>query len=177
MKTKKNDDRKISIKLIKKRIRLKLNDCEIKHEFFWIKKRLYMSRKKLLQIDVIKHVYESLQKNHVERNIIHAKFNVYYYWQNIIAFVIKYLKFCHFCRRNKVYREIKQKLFKSLFIFDCYFKNIIVNFITFLLICTRNKKHYKYIIIIINRLFKIKKFAILNLLNVDVVIQTFINWI
>ena len=93
----------------------------------------------------------------------------------MIAFVIKYLKFCYFCRRNKVYRKIKQKLFKLLFIFDCYFKNIIVNFIIFLFICTRNKKHYKNIMIIINRFFKIKKFAILNLLNVNVVIQTFIN--
>ena len=45
IKTKKNDNRKISAKLIKKKIRLKLSDCEIKHEFFWIKKRLHMSRK------------------------------------------------------------------------------------------------------------------------------------
>ena len=34
MKVKKNDDRKISIKFIKKEVRLKLNDCEIKHELF-----------------------------------------------------------------------------------------------------------------------------------------------
>ena len=34
MKTKKNNNRKILIKFIKKKIRLKLNDCEIKHEFF-----------------------------------------------------------------------------------------------------------------------------------------------
>ena len=88
----------------------------------------------------------------------------------MIAFVIKYLKFCYFCRRNKVYRKIKQKLFKSLFISNRYFKNIIVNFIIFLFICTRNKKHYKHIIIIIDRFFKIKKFVVLNLLNVDVVI-------
>ena len=88
----------------------------------------------------------------------------------MIAFVIKYLKFCYFCCRNKVYREIKQELFKLLFIFDRYFKNIIVNFIILLFICTRNEKHYKHIIIIIDRFFKIKKFVILNLFNVDVVI-------
>ena len=88
----------------------------------------------------------------------------------MIAFVIKYLKFCHFCRRNKVYREIKHELFKLLFIFNRYFKKIIVNFIIFLFICIRNDKHYKHIIIIIDRFFKIKKFAILNLFNVNVVI-------
>ena len=38
-----------------------------------------MFRKKFLQIDVIKHVHELLQKNYVERNIIHARFSIYYY--------------------------------------------------------------------------------------------------
>ena len=134
-------------------------------------------RKKFLQIDVIKHVHESLQKNHVERNITHARFSIHYYWQNMTAFVIKYLKFCHFCRRNKVYREIKQKLFKSLLISNRYFKNITVNFITFLSTCTRNEKHYKHIMIVVDRFFKIKKFVALNSLNVDAVVQAFINWI
>ena len=34
MKVKNDDDRKISIKLIKKNIRLKLNNCEIKFDLF-----------------------------------------------------------------------------------------------------------------------------------------------
>ena len=38
-----------------------------------------MFRKNFLQIDVIKHVHELLQKNHVEHNIIYARFNIYYY--------------------------------------------------------------------------------------------------
>ena len=38
-----------------------------------------MFRKFFLQIDVIKHVHKSLQKNYVERNIIHVQFNIYYY--------------------------------------------------------------------------------------------------
>ena len=177
MKTKRNDDRKISTKFIKKRVRLELSDCEIKYELFWIKERLHMSRKKFLQIDVIKHVHESLQKDHVERNIIYARLSTHYYWQNMITFVIRYLKFCHFCRRNKVYREAKQKLLKSLLISNRYFKDITVNFIIFLFTCTRNRKHYKHIMIVIDRLFKIKKFAALNSLNVDAVIQAFINWI
>ena len=38
-----------------------------------------MFRKKFLQIDVIKHVHESLQKDHVERNITYARLNTHYY--------------------------------------------------------------------------------------------------
>ena len=38
-----------------------------------------MFKKKLLQIDVIKHIYEFFQKEHVERIIIYKRLNIYYY--------------------------------------------------------------------------------------------------
>ena len=79
MKVKNDNDRKISIKLIKKNIRLKLNNCEIKFDLFWIKKRLHMFKKKLLQIDVIKHIHEFFQKKHVECIIIYERLSIYYY--------------------------------------------------------------------------------------------------
>ena len=91
------------------------------------------------------------------------------------ALVVKYVKICHHCRRIKVYKNVKQKLLKSLFISNRYFKKIIVDFITFLFICKRNDKNYQHIIIVIDCLFKIKRFAALKSLNVDFVIQAFIN--
>ena len=170
MKTKKIDQRKISAKLIKKKIRLKLKNCEIKFDFFWIKKRLHMFRKKSLQIDVIKHIHEFFQKKHVDRIIIYNRLIAHYYWQNMTNFVIKYIKFCHHCKRIKTYKKIKQKLFKSLLIFDRYFRKITIDFVIFLLVCKRANKNYQHIMIIIDKLFKTKKFAILKSLNVDFVI-------
>ena len=38
-----------------------------------------MFRKKLLQFDIIKHIYESLQKKHANCNIIYKRFNICYY--------------------------------------------------------------------------------------------------
>ena len=38
-----------------------------------------MFRKKSLQTDVIKHIYELLQEKHVNRNIIYKRFNIHYY--------------------------------------------------------------------------------------------------
>ena len=134
-----------------------------------------MFRKKFLRIVVIKHMHKLLQKNYADRNIIYERLNIHYYWQNMTVWIIKYVKVCHLCKQIKIYQKIKQKLFKLLFIFDRYFKEITIDFITFLLICVRNSKNYQYIIIVINRLFKIKKFVVLNSLNVDVVIQAFIN--
>ena len=177
MKAKNDDDRRIPTRLIKKDIRLKLSDCEIKFDLLWIKKRLHMFKKKSLQIDVIKHIHEFLQKEHVERIIIYERLSIHYYWQNMTASIARYVKTCHHCRRIKVYKNVKQELLKSLPISDRYFKEIIVDFIISLPICKRNDKNYQHIIIVIDRLFKIKRFAALKFLNVDSVIQAFINWI
>ena len=95
----------------------------------------------------------------------------------MIAFVVKYVKICFHCRKIKTYKKTKQNLFKSLFISNRYFKKITMNFIDFLLTCKRDDKTYKYVMIVIDRFFKIVKFAILHFIDVDVVIQTFINWI
>ena len=38
-----------------------------------------MFKKKLLQIDVIKHIHEFFKKKHVERIIIYERLNIYYY--------------------------------------------------------------------------------------------------
>ena len=177
MKIKKNDDRKISTKFIKKKIRLKLNDCVIKNNFLWIKNRLYISKNSTLRIDIIKHIHDSLQKKHVDRIIIYQRLNTHYYWQNMINFVFKYVKTCQHCKRIKIYRHVKYDFFKFLLIFERYFQKIIVNFIIFLFVCKRNDRNYRHIMIMIDRLSKIKRFVILKFLNVDVVMQTFIDWI
>ena len=91
------------------------------------------------------------------------------------ASVAKYIKACHHCRRTKAYRKAKQELLKPLPISNRYFKKIKVNFITSLLICKRFDRKYQHIIMIIDRLSKTKRFAALNSLNVDTVVQAFIN--
>ena len=177
IKIKRNDDRKISTKLIKKDVRLKLNNCEIKFDFLWIKNRLHLSRNQKLQTDIIRHIHESSQKKHADRSIIYVRLNAHYYWQKMTFFVTRYIKTCHFCQKTKAYRKAKTELLKSLSISERYFQKIIVNFVIFLPICVRNDKKYQHIMMIVDRLFKTKKFAVLKSLNVDFMMQAFINWI
>ena len=81
------------------------------------------------------------------------------------------------CKRIKAFRKNKHELLKSLFISKRYFIDISMNFIVALLVCKRNERNYKYIMIVVNRLSKKKKFVALNFLNVKAVVQDFVNWI
>ena len=91
--------------------------------------------------------------------------------------VARYVKNCIQCKRIKTYRQNKQDLLKFLSIFERYFQDIFVDFITFLSTCTRYDRIYKHIMIVIDRLSKKKKFISLKNFDVEIVIQIFLEWI
>ena len=177
MKAKRSNQRKISIDLVRKELKLELNDCEIKEIFFWVKNRIYVLEKKPLYANFIKQTHESLLESHAKRDAIYDKVNKHYYWFRIINIVAQYIKTCHVCKRTKIYRDDKHKLLKFLSISKRYFQNISMNFIISLLVCKRYDKSYEHIMIVVNKLFKKKRFMTLNFFNMNIVIQAFVKWI
>ena len=91
------------------------------------------------------------------------------------ASVQQYIKACHACKKTKHYRDAKQKLLNSLSISKNYFQNISIDFITFLSICKRHELNYEHIMIVVNKLFKKKRFISLHSLSVNTIIQAFIE--
>ena len=177
MKAKRNGERKIPAKLIKKGVRLELGNCEIKDNLLWVNKCLYMPHSQTLRTDIIKHIHESPQGGHAGRTITYQRLSAHYYWQNMTGSVARYVKACHPCKRSKAYRQAKQGLLKPLPIPERYFQEITVDFITPLPVCKRNGKNYQHIMVVVDRLSKTKKFIGLDALDVDTVVQGFIEWI
>ena len=177
MKAKRSNQRKISIDLVRKELKLKLKDCEIKENLFWMKNRIYVLEKKSFYANIIKQTHESLLESHAKRDAIYDKINMHYYWSRMINIVAQYIKTCHVCKRTKIYRDDKHELLKSLSISKRYFQNISMNFIISLLVCKRYDKSYEHIMIVVNKLFKKKRFMTLNSFSVNIVIQAFVEWI
>ena len=177
MKSKRSDLRRISTDIIKIEVRLKLEDCEIKNELFWVKGKFYVSHNDDVFSAIFKQIHESSFDEHADRATIYDRVFTHYFWSRMIDTMTRYVKSCHQCRRIKAYRENKQELLKSLSISNRYFQDISIDFITFLSICKRNDRNYEHIMIIVNRFFKKKKYILLNSLKVSVVIQIFIEWI
>ena len=177
MKVKRFDHRKISIDLIRKELKLKLKDYEIKENFLWMKDRIYVLEKKSFYVNIIKQTHESLLENHVKRDATYDKVNRHYYWFKMINIVAQYIKVCHACKRTKIYRDDKHELLKFLSISKRYFQNISMNFIISLLVCKRYDKSYEHIMIVVNKLFKKRRFMTLNSFNVNIVVQVFVKWI
>ena len=177
MQIKRDELKRILANIIKSEIRLKLKNCEIKNEFLWIKNRLYVSDNEIIQNVIFKKIHNSSFENHANRTIIYDRFSKDYYWSRMTNTISRYVKTCIHCRRIKIYKKDKQNLLKSFFISDRYFHDIFVDFIIFLLICFRYDRKFQHIMMMMNRLFKKKKFISLDFLEVEIVMQTFLEYV
>ena len=66
---------------------------------------------------------------------------------------------------------------KSLFISNRYWQNITCDFVINLFWCRNDDRLYRHILVIIDRLFKIKKFISMNFMNTEVIIQIFLDYV
>ena len=91
--------------------------------------------------------------------------------------VARYVKACLACRRIKAYRDGKHGLLKPLPLPKRYFQDISVDFIVELFVCILNGRKYQHIMVIVDRLSKKKRFIAMNSLEIEAVVQAFIDWI
>ena len=163
--------------LIKEGIRLELGDCEIKDDLLYVGPRLYIPDDPILKTRIIKHIHEAPPGGHAGRSSTYDRVSSFYYWPGITDTVARYVKSCHACKRSKSYREGKQGLLKPLPIPDRYWQDISVDFITPLPVCSRFGRRFEHIMVIVDRLSKKKKFISIDSLEVEAVVQAFIEWV
>lgn len=177
MEAKRTGLRRIPVDLTREGVRLELGDCEISDELFWVKDRLYVPDDEPLQAALIKHIHESPPGGHAGRAVTYDRISTHYYWPRMTSTVAQYVKACHPCKRTKAYREGKHGLLKPLPIPERYWQDISVDFITPLPLCLRNGRRFRHILVVVDRLSKKRKFIPMDSLEVDAVVQAFVEWI
>ena len=177
MEAKREDLKRIPMNIIKEGVRLELEDCEIREDLFWIKDKLYVSSNESLHAALIIHIHESPFGDHAGRAVTYDRVSTHYYWPRMTNTIAQYVKACHSCKRIKAYREGKHGLLKSLPIPKRYWQDISVDFITPLLACVRNGRRFRHVMVVVDKLFKKRKFILMDSLEVDAIVQGFVEWI
>ena len=163
--------------LIKSGVRLELGDCEVHDNMLYVGPRLYVPDNAELKTRIIKLIHDSPPGGHAGRASTYDRVSAHYYWPRMTDSIARYVKSCHACKRSKAYKEGKQGLLKPLPIPDRYWQDISVDFITPLPICARYGRNYQHIMVVVDRLSKKKKFIPLDSLEVEAVVQAFIEWV
>ena len=177
MHTKKTSQRRIPHDLIRDGLRIELGDCEIIDDMLYVGRRLYVPNNAELRTSIIRENHDSLPSGHGGRTTTYDRVSRYYYWPKMTDTIATYVRSCHTCRRTKANREGKHGLLKPLPIPERYFQDISVDFITPLPQCKRYGRTYENIMVVVDRLSKKKKFIPLDSLEVDAVVQAFIEWV
>jgi len=175
VKTKVDDDRRITHALIKEGHRIELGECEVINNILYFRGRIFVPNSKRLRIAIIQHLYEAPPAGHPGRTNTYELVNRHYYWPCITKTIRTYVKACHLCKRTKASREAKKELLKPLPIPDQYWQDISCDFIVSLLECRRMGRRYQYVLVVVDRLSKKKKFIPLDSLEVPAVVKTFIH--
>ncbi len=163
--------------LLKEGIRIELGDCTIHDNMLYVGTRLYVPDNPELKTKIIRYVHESPPGGHAGRSSTYDRLSSHYYWPRMTDSVARYVKSCHECKRSKPYKQGKHGLLKPLPIPDRYWQDISVDFITPLPICKRFGREFEHIMVVVDRLSKKKKFIPLDSLEVEAVVQAFIEWI
>lgn len=142
-----------------------------------MRKRLYVPDDAVLKTRIVKFIHDSPPGGHAGRATTYDRVSTHYYWPRMTSTIAKFVQNCHVCKRSKSYREGKQGLLKPLPVPDRYWEDISIDFITSLPICKRYNWHYQHIMVVVDRLTKKKKFVSLDLLEVEAVVQAFLEWI
>ena len=157
--------------------KIELGDCEVINRQLFVAKQLYIPDILELRTKIVEKLHMSKPAGHAGRAVTYHRLSSHYYWPGMTDTVQRYIRNCHACKRTKAYREGKAGLLKPLPIADRYWKDITVDFITPLPKCRRYGRVYEHIMVVVDRLSKKRKFVGLDSLEVEAVVQAFLDWV
>jgi hypothetical protein len=170
-------DRRIPMELIKKGYRIEIKDCTIIDGMVYIGNRLLVPNQETLQAQLLKTVHSSPVGGHAGRSTTFARISDWYYWPGMTDTVARFVQACNTCKRAKPFRKAKHGLLQPLPIPDRYWKDISVDFVGPLPKCTFEGVVYEYIMVVVDRLSKLRKFIPLQNLSTEHVVNSFFHWV
>ncbi|KAK1912794.1 hypothetical protein P3342_004730 [Pyrenophora teres f. teres] len=174
-----SNDRRIPHYLIAEGIRMELADLEVSDEgkLFIGNGRLVVPFSEKLRTRIIAHIHNSLPGGHGGRTTTYQQVSQWYYWQGMTDTIARFTNSCMTCKRSKVNRSAKHGLLHPLPVPTQYWDDISIDFITPLPTSTWCGHAYQHIMVVVDRLSKMKKFIAMENLEVPTVVDKFMEYI
>ena len=146
--------RKLPHKLLKKGVKLAIEDLQIQNDRIYYKTRLLIPQSDELKLHLLRKHHDTPMQGHPGYRAMHAKLLENYYWENMKDDCKRYATNCSICRRSKAYNTSKQGLLAPLPIPQRKWTDISLDFVTKLPKCRRRNQVFENILIIVDRLTK-----------------------
>ncbi len=148
----------------------KLKDCEIIDDVLFRKDLLWVSEN--MHTKLLQKIDDQFSISHLDNRWTIDQIQRFYYWSDHWVTVRQYIQKCHACQRSKVSRNNINELHHSLLISQERWKNIVMNFITELLL----SEDYNVICTIICHFIKERHYVFCHWEDDDISVEEMI-WI
>ena len=168
---------RLPLDLMKAGVKLDLASCRHEDGLLYLRDRVFVPDDDALRAKIISLYHETRTGGHGGRHATYEKIARHYFWPHMTDTVARYTRNCLICQRSKPFKEGRHGLLNPLPIPDTYWNSISVDFITPLPPTTYYGRTYNHIMVVVDRLSKKKKFVPLQSLDVEAVVQAFIECI
>jgi len=164
-------------KKIRKALRCDKSECSILDGQVYFRQRLFVPDAPGLRLEVVHRSHSSGPAGHPGRIKTLDLLNRTYWWPGISQFTATFVKDCALCFRTKTPRSAPPGFLKPLELPARPWTDISIDYITALPACQRNGKIYEHILVVVDRLTKMRHLIPVTGLSTEELVEGFVNYI
>lgn len=143
---------------LKKQFRVAIADCTARQGRIYVKDRLFIPEHKATRLTIIHRSHSAAPAGHPGRFKTWDLIKRTYFWPNMSRDVAEFVKGCHLCQRTKNSRSSPAGFLEPLPVPFRPWTDISVDYVGPLPPCQRNGIDYKHVLVVVDRLTKMRHF-------------------
>ena len=164
-------------KKIRKLLRCDKSECSLLDGQVYFRQRLFVPDAPDLRLEVVHRSHSSGPAGHPGRVKTLDLLNRTYWWPGISQFTAAFVKGCALCFRTKTPRSSPPGFLKPLEVPARPWTDISIDYVTTLPACLRNGKIYEHILVVVDRLTKMRHLIPVTGLSTEELVEAFVNYI
>lgn len=143
---------------IRRKLRAAKADCHLVNGRVYVRDRLFIPPDEPLRLQILHRNHSSSPGGHPGRFKTYDLLRRAYYWPRLSTDVATFVQACHLCKRTKNARHAPSGFLDPLPVPFRPWTDISVDFVGPLPVCTRNGLNYEHILVVVDRLTKMRHF-------------------
>lgn len=153
--------------------RIPLVECEERFNCLYFRGKKYVSNSNRLRLRVIQLAHNSVVDDHSGRTKCYELISRAYWWSNIYKYIQRFVRNCHTCTRFKPSRQKTQEWLRSLPVPERRWRDVFMNYVGPLSSSTFMSITYRYVLVFVDRLIKIRHLVLITSMKVEKAVNCF----
>jgi hypothetical protein len=168
-------DQKHWPKHLKNKLKFSLAECKLIGNRIYFRDRLFIPDDEELKLQILLNIHSSAPAGHPGKHKTTDLLRRSYFWPRLNLDAARFVRNCYLCSRSKSSRSRSQGFLKPLEIPFRSWTDISVDYVTGLPDCTRNGVTYRHVLVVVDRLTKMRHFIACETLDVPELTQRFMS--